>query len=324
MPVSSKPTKRRSLLGRTIFLFLLLLALGGIGWRVYTDEAAPARPTRAAADTPMPVAAATAQTSDVNDTLDALGTVTPLATVTVRTQINGHLTQIAFTEGQTVQKGQLLAQIDQRPYAAALQQAQGQLIRDQALQKNARLDLTRFRTLATQDSIAGQQVDTQASLVQQDEGIVKADEALVDAAKVSLDYCSIVAPLTGRIGLRQVDEGNYVQTSDSNGIATITQMHPITVVFPVPEDNLPQIVKQLRAGATLPVTAYNRDQTAVLAQGKLLTLDNEVDTSTGTVKLKAEFDNQDEGLFPNQFVNARLVMDVVHDATVIPTAAIQR
>lgn len=324
-PVSSKPARGRSLLGRTIFLLLLMLALGGIGWRVYTDQAAPTRPTRAAtADAPMPVAAAIAQTGDVNDTLDALGTVTPLATVTVRTQINGHLTQIAFTEGQTVQKGQLLAQIDQRPYAAALQQAQGQLIRDQALLKNARLDLARFRTLATQDSIAGQQVDTQASLVQQDEGIVKADEAVVDAAKVSLDYCSIVAPLTGRIGLRQVDEGNYVQTSDSNGIATITQMHPITVVFPVPEDNLPQIVKQLRAGATLPVTAYNRDQTALLAQGKLLTLDNEVDASTGTVKLKAEFDNQDEGLFPNQFVNVRLVMDVVRDATVVPTAAIQR
>jgi multidrug efflux system membrane fusion protein len=307
-----------------VLFAVLLAAFAGIGWRIYTYQAAPVRPARATADIPVPVAAATAETGDVNNILNALGTVTPLATDTVRSQISGYLTKVAFQEGQTVQQGQLLAQIDPRLYAAALQQSQGQLQRDQALLKNARLDLTRFRTLATQDSIAGQQVDTQQSLVQQDEGVVKADEALVEAAQVNLNYCSIVAPITGRIGLRQVDVGNYVQANDSSGIATITQMQPIAVVFPVPEDNLPEIVKQLRAGATLPVVAYNRDQSVKLAEGKLLTTDNQVDTTTGTVKLKAEFDNQDESLFPDQFVNAQLVVNVIHDATVIPTAAVQR
>ena len=273
---------------------------------------------------PMSVVTAPVQKGDMPVILDGLGTVTPLATVTVKTQISGHLVQIGFTEGQTVQKGDFLAEIDPRPYQIALEQAQAQLEKDQALLADAQIDLARYRKLVAQDSIAKQQADTQEYLVRQYTGTVAADQAQIDNAKLNLDYCHIVSPVAGRVGLRQVDEGNYVQPSDANGIVVITQMQPITVVFTLPEDDLPVVRKRLRAHATLSATAYDRSQTTELATGTLSTIDNEIDTGTGTVKLRAQFDNQDEALFPNQFVNVRLLVDELQNVALVPSAAIQR
>jgi multidrug efflux system membrane fusion protein len=272
----------------------------------------------------VPVRAATAVTGDLNVTLDALGTVTPLATVTVQTQINGQLTEVAFKEGQSVKKGDFLAQIDPRPYQAALDQAEGQLLKDQATLKEAKIDLARYETLDKQDSIAKQQVVDQQYTVLQDEGAVKIDQGIVDNARLNLNYCRIVSPIDGRVGLRLVDPGNYVQVNSSTGLAVITQMQPIDVILVLPEDSLPPILKRLHEGATLPVTAYDRSHTTKLAEGVLAAVDSQIDTTTGTVKLKALFDNKDEVLFPNQFVNATVLVDVLHDTTVIPTAAVQR
>jgi multidrug efflux system membrane fusion protein len=257
-------------------------------------------------------------------TLSQLGTVTPLAMVTVKTQISGYLVQVAFREGQMVNKGDFLAQIDPRPYQVALEQAQAQLAKDQALLKNAQLDLQRYNTLVSQNSIAKQTRDTQISLVAQYEATTKADQAQIDAQRLNLTYCRIVSPVTGRVGLRQVDAGNYVQTSDANGIVVVTQLQPISVIFTLPEDNLPEVMKRVRAGAVLPVTAYDRTGSTELAQGKLDTVDNQIDTTTGTVKLRAIFDNEQEVLFPNQFVNVKLLVNTLHDADIVPSAAIQR
>jgi multidrug efflux system membrane fusion protein len=272
----------------------------------------------------IPVVTATVANGDMPIVLSALGTVTSLATVTVRARISGQLTDVYFKEGQDVNAGDLLAQVDPRPYQVALDQMQGQLARDQALLANAKIDLTRYQGLVAQGSIARQQADTQAALVQQYEGTVQTDQAQVDNAQLNLDYTRILAPVGGRVGLRQVDKGNYVQLGDTNGIVVITQLKPITVVFSVPEDNLQAVRKRLNAGATLPVTAYDRNQTAALATGVLATIDNLIDTTTGTIKLRATFDNKDEALFPNQFVNIRLQVDVIHDTPIIPTAAVQR
>jgi membrane fusion protein, multidrug efflux system len=271
----------------------------------------------------MPVGSAVAEKGDIPITLEGLGTVTPLATVTVKTQINGQLMQIAFTEGQLVKKGDFLAQIDPRLYQAQLDQYQGQLVRDQALLADAKLDLARYQKLAAQDSIAFQQVDTQQATVKQDEGNVLVDQAQIETAKVDLAYCHIESPVDGLVGIRQVDQGNYVQTSDSNGIVVITQMQPMSVIFTVPEDKILQVTKRLRDGATLPVTAYDRTDTTEISKGTLSTTDNQVDTSTGTVKLRAMFPNDKNELFPQMFVNARLLVDTVSDAIVVPTPAIQ-
>ncbi|MCO8611216.1 MdtA/MuxA family multidrug efflux RND transporter periplasmic adaptor subunit [Burkholderia multivorans] len=276
----------------------------------------------AMANVPQPVQVAAATRGEMPVVLSALGTVTPLANVTVKTQLSGYLQSVAFKEGQIVRKGDLLAQIDPRPYQVALENAEGTLARDQALLATARLDLKRYRTLLSQDSIASQTVDTQASLVKQYEGTVKTDQAAVDSAKLNLTYARITAPVSGRVGLRQVDPGNYVTPGDTNGIVVITQLQPMSVIFTTSEDNLPQILKQVNAGRKLSVTAYNRNNTIPLETGSLETLDNQIDTSTGTVKLRATFDNKEGLLFPNQFVNTRLLVDVIRDATIVPTSAV--
>jgi multidrug efflux system membrane fusion protein len=272
----------------------------------------------------IPVVSATVIKGDMPINLSALGTVTSLATVTVRARIGGQLTEVYFKEGQDVNAGDLLAQVDPRPYQVALEQAKGQLARDQALLENAKTDLARYQGLVAQGSIARQQSDTQAALVRQYEGTIQTDQAQVNNAQLNLDYTSILAPVSGRVGLRQVDKGNYVQTNDTNGVVVITQLKPITVVFSVPEDDLQAIRRRVNAGASLPVTAYDRGQNKVLANGTLSTTDNQIDTTTGTIKLRALFDNVDEALFPNQFVNIRLQVDVVKDTPIIPTAAVQR
>lgn len=273
---------------------------------------------------PTPVSVATAQKGDIAITRQGLGTVTPLANIVVRTQISGQLTQIAFKEGQIVQKGDFLAEIDPRPYELSLQNARGSLVRDQSLLKEAQLNLLRYQKLLTQDSIAKQQVDTQQSLVEQYQGAVITDHSQIDTAKLNLLYCHITAPISGRVGLRQVDQGNYVQVGDANGIVTLTQLQPITALFTLPEDDLPAIMKRLGDGAELTTTALDRNQSAKLAEGKLVSVDNQIDTTTGTIKLRAQFDNIDNALFPNQFVNIILLVDTLHDTTLVPTAAIQR
>jgi multidrug efflux system membrane fusion protein len=322
-PPAPKPV-RRSRWRLLPWLLVVLAVAAAIAWVARPRDAAPPRAGRFALSGPMVVVPEAAKKGDIPIILNALGTVTPLATVTVKTQISGQIMEIGFQEGQTVQKGDFLAEIDPRPYQLALNQAEGQLLKDQALLKNAQIDLARYRTLVAQDSLAKQTLDTQASLVAQYQGVVRTDQALVDNAKLNLVYCRITAPVTGRVGLRLVDQGNYVQAGEATGLVVITQMQPITVVFPLPEDNLPAIVKRMRAGAQLEVVAYDRTQTNKLATGTLTTIDNQIDPSTGTFKLKAQFANDDEGLFPNQFVNVQLLVDTLHDVTTIPTSAVQR
>jgi multidrug efflux system membrane fusion protein len=275
-------------------------------------------------NTASPVAVAPAQTRDVNVIQTGLGTVTALRTVTVKTRADGQLDSVPFAEGQIVKQGQLLAQIDPIPYQVALEQAEGQLARDAATLNNARLDLQRYQTLLAQDSIAGQQVDQQAALVKQLEGTVKIDQANLDTAKLNLSYTKITAPIAGRVGLRLVDPGNQVRGSDSNGIAVITQLDPITVLFTIPQDVLPRVMQRLNSGDKPPVDAWDRENKQVLAKGNLTTTDNQIDVSTGTVKLRAQFPNPQGQLFPNQFVNVRMIVYTLKNAVTVPTAAIQR
>jgi membrane fusion protein, multidrug efflux system len=319
-----RPTRpRSSWLASLIWGGLVILLLAGIAWYVHSRGPQERRTGRGNLAS-VSVVTAAVQQGDLPVTLNALGTVTPLATVTVKTQINGRLVGIGFQEGQIVKAGDFLAQIDPRPYQIALDQAQGQLTRDTALLHDAQIDLARYRTLAAQDSIPQQQLDTQEYLVRQYEGTVKSDEAMRDNARLNLEYCHIVAPVAGRVGLRQVDQGNYVQTSDPTGVVVITQLQPISVIFTLPEDNLPTIMKRLGTGATLPVTAYDRALTTKLATGSLMTVDNQIDTTTGTVRLRAQFDNRDNLLFPNQFVTALLLVETRNSATLVPSAAVQR
>ena len=282
------------------------------------------RPGQQGQANPVAVSVATVTSGDITVRIPALGTITPLATVTVKTQISGQLQKIFFTEGQLVKAGDPLALIDPRPYEAALAQQEGNLRRDQALLAEARLDLKRYEELISQDSVAQQQVDSQRALVDQDVGIVAADEANIKTARINLVYCHISSPVSGRVGLRQVDQGNYVTPGDANGIVVITELQPITAIFPVPEDNVTKIMQRLHDGASLVVEAYDRTNSARIAEGKVLTVDNQIDLTTGTVKLRALFDNKDNLLFPNQFVNIQLLVEDLKNQIVMPNSAVHR
>jgi multidrug efflux system membrane fusion protein len=318
--------KRRSLRGFWVVILVLLLAAGGATVYFLAPSDAERRPAgrRFDPNRPTPVVVASVMTGDVNIYLNGLGTVTPLKTVTVKSRVDGELVRVAFTEGRSVKAGDLLAEIDPRPYQAQLTQVEGQMARDQALLANARIDLERYRALYAQDSIARQQVDTQEALVRQYEGTVKFDQGQIDNAKLQLDYSRITAPIAGRVGLRLVDVGNVVRAGDANGLVVITQLQPITAVFSIPQDSLQSVLRRLRGGAPLRVEAYDREQKAKLATGALLTVDNQIDPTTGTIRLKAQFSNEDGNLFPNQFVNLRLHLDTVRGATIAPGAAVQR
>ena len=321
---------------KALGLVVLIAALGIGGyyywqWRMKPSPTAAAGATKGRFGGPgganraaVPVVAADAQQGDIDVIVNGLGTVTPLRTVTVRTRVDGELVKVLFQEGQLVKEGQLLAEIDPRAFQVQLQQAQGQLARDQALLENARLDLERYQTLFQQDSIARQQVDTQASLVRQYEGAVTVDMSAIANARLQLDYSKINAPISGRIGLRLVDPGNIVRSGDTSGIVVITQLQPVAVLFTVPQDLLPAVMKRIQSGDEIAVDAWDREQKTKLATGRLASADNQVDPQTGTVKLKAQFDNADGGLFPNQFVNARMKLDTLHDVVIVPSAAVQR
>lgn len=270
-----------------------------------------------------PVVAATAEKKDIPVYIAALGSVTPTYSVTVRTQINGRLMRVLFQEGQLVKKDDVLAEIDSRPYEAQLVQDTGQLQRDTAQLANAKIDLKRYQRLWRQDSISQQTLATQVALVKQLEGTVLLDQGLIQATKLNLTYCKITSPVDGRIGLRTVDPGNYVQVSDTNGIAVVNTINPVTVVFSIPEDNIPEVTQRLYAGETLTVEAYDRDQHQLLATGNLFAVNSQIDPSTGTVSLKAQFQNDKNRLFPSQFVNIKLLLKTLHQAVVVPTSAIQ-
>src|SRR3954463_5055785 len=272
----------------------------------------------------QPVGVARALNGDINVTLNALGTVTPLATATVRPQVGGMLIKLNFTEGQMVKAGDTLAQIDPRPYQAALDQVRGQLARDSATLANAKVDLARYQALLAQNAISQQQVATQAATVRSTEGIVVSDQANVETARINLGYTNIVSPVTGRAGIHLVDIGNIVQAGQTNGIVVVTQLQPMSVLFTIPEDSVSKVVSRVGSGATLPVDVYDRSQTTKITSGNLSAVDTVVDPTTGSVKLRALFDNKDNKLFPAQFVNIRLLVNTLHNQTVVPVAAVQR
>jgi len=272
----------------------------------------------------VPVGVAPATIGNIDVFLNGLGNVTPRSTVIVHSRVDGQLMRVLFHEGQLVKENDLLAELDARPYQAQLEQAEGQLMRDEALLKEARIDLQRYQTLFAQDSIAKQQLDTQTSLVQQYAGAVKNDQGLIDSAKVQIAYTRITSPVNGRVGLRQVDPGNIVHAADSNGIVVVTELQPITTIFTIPEDNIPSVMNHTQGNKKLAAEAWDRDNKNKLATGVLTAIDNQVDPTTGTVKFRAEFPNKDNALFPSQFVNVRLRLDTKTGVVLIPTAAIQR
>jgi len=327
-----KPKKR----GLIWVLFLLIIAgvAGYAVWRAGQPAAAPTSQAgggrgggggggRGGGLGPVPVVVTKVTRSSIPVYLNGLGNVAAYYNVTVKSRVDGQLMKVEFNEGDFVKEGQELIQIDPRPYQVQLELAQATLARDQALLANAKVDLERYRQLVKTDAIPIQQLDTQGALVSQYEATTKLDQANIDSAKLNLTYAKITAPITGVIGLRLVDPGNIVHASDSNGMITITQLQPISVLFTIPEDSLPQVTQKLRAGAHLPVDAYNRDNSKKLASGMLMTLDNQIDNTTGTSRLKAVFDNKDYVLFPQQFVNINLLVDTLTNQLVVPNVAVQ-
>ncbi|MBA8868644.1 multidrug efflux system membrane fusion protein [Pantoea agglomerans] len=312
-------------------IVLALIAVAAGGYYAWQRHAQPQSSSQSDAPAPRdgarrplaPVQAATATSQSVPHYLSGLGTVTAANTATVRSRVNGDLLAIHFTEGQQVKAGELLAEVDPRPYQVALTQAQGQLAKDQATLANARRDLARFEKLAKTSLVSQQELDTQRSLVSETLGTLKADEGSVASAQLNLTYSRITAPIAGRVGLKQVDVGNYVTSGDTTGIVVITQTHPIDVVFTLAENSISSILKAQKSGEPLLVEAWDRSNQNLIASGKLLSLDNQIDVTTGTIKIKARFDNQDDTLFPNQFVNVRLKVNTLQDAIVIPPAALQ-
>lgn len=311
------------------WIWVLALCLAGAGTYAYFTKAEKgrgqvAKPQAGLLNRAVPVAAVAARKSAFNVYLNGLGTVTPLNTVTVKSRVDGQLMEVLFREGQIVSSGQLLARIDPRPFEVQLTQAEGQMARDQAILNNAKKDLERYRELWKQDLIQRQLLDTQEALVRQNEGVIKSDQGQIDNAKLQLVYSRITSPISGRVGLRLVDPGNIIHATDQNGLLVITQLQPISVIFSLPEDNIPQVLGQLKTGRRPQVVALDRDQAKKLAVGHLMTIDNQIDPNTGTVRLKALFENKDNQLFPNQFVNARLLAEVRQDVIIIPAAAIQQ
>lgn len=327
-PVNEPPKKKR----HTGWIWLLVaLAIGGLAWylRVPPTAGGPNAGKKGGkggrgAMGDIPVAVGKAHRGSIPVYLDGLGSVTAFYTVTVRTRVDGQLMTVPVKEGDFVTEGEMIAQVDPRPFDVMLEQAEGNMAHDQALLANARVDFQRYQTLLEQDAIPKQQLDTQKALVAQYEGNIKTDQAAIDNAKLQQTYAKITAPITGRVGLRLVDPGNIVHAADANGLIVITQLQPISILFTIPEDNLPQVLKKLRAGVTLQVDAYNRDKTEKLSSCKLLTVDNTIDATTGTSKLKAVCENKDNALFPNQFVNVRLLVDTLQNQVIVPEVAVQQ
>jgi len=325
-PPAPPVVQRRRRMRRPLLMLVLLLLVGLTGFFILQRRQ---KATIAATKSPPPqpgvaITTAVAQEGSIGVYINALGSVTPVYTVTVKSRVDGQLISVNYREGQMVKLGDLLAEIDSRPFQAQLEQAQGQSQRDMALLENAKVDLNRYELAYSKNAIPKQQLDTQVATVHQLEGVVKLDQGQIDAAKVNIAYCRITSPITGRVGLRLVDPGNIVHAADTTGMLVITQLQPINVLFSVAEDYLPQIRQQLHHGNRLTVDAFDRTQQTKLSTGALLTFDNQIDTTTGTIKLKAVFPNKDSALFPNQFVNARLLVNTQHGVILIPSVAIQR